>query len=260
MLSFTETGSGSPIVFLHGLGLNRNFWSSTIAHLSQSHRCIAIDLPGHGESRAHTVNGTMSAYAAAVREVIEQKQLSSITLVGHSMGGQIAMILALQMPAVITKLVLVCAAGIETFTPDEREKMRAGGHAIWRNPVTEDMLKRVYASIDRSGNYSLVSEHLEQQRHNFRNFSELLCNSISGMLDEPVYDFLSALTQPTLCIFGGADAGIPNRYLHPQMSVQDLVQAAQKKIPQCTAEIFPKAGHYLPVEYPQELANKIQSL
>lgn len=259
MLTHTDTGSGSTIVFLHGLGLNKNFWSPVIAHLAESHRCIAVDLPGHGESRAQVTNGTMSSYAAAVREVIEQKQLSSITLVGHSMGGQIAMILALQMPAVITKLVLVCAAGIETFTPDEREKMRAGANAIWRNPVSEDMLQRVYASMDRSGKYSLMNEHAEQQRSNFRNFSELLCNSVSGMLDEPVYSFLDQLTQPALCVFGGADAAIPNRYVHPQMNAQQLMQAAQTKITNCTAEIFPMAGHYLPVEYPQELAAKIQN-
>ena len=60
-------------------------------------------------------------------------------------------------------------------------------------------------------------------------------------------------------VFGGADPAIPNRYLHPQLTAQHLVQAAQTKIPNCTAEIFPMAGHYLPVEYPQELASKIQN-
>lgn len=258
MLSYSEAGSGDPIIFLHGLGLNRHFWSATMAHLSGSHRCIAVDLPGHGGSRAVTTNGSMSAYAAAVRELIEQKQLGSITLVGHSMGGQIAIILALQMPSVVTKLVLVCSAGIETFTREEREQMRAGANAIWSNPVSEEMLQRVYTSMNRDGNYSLMAEHLGQQRSNFRDFSVLLRNSVSGMLDEPVYDFLGTLTQPALCIFGGNDTAIPNRYVHPQMTIQHVAQAA-KKIPDCTAEIVPAAGHYLPVEAPAELAHKIKT-
>lgn len=260
MMPVQSKNTASAILFLHGLGLNKNFWSSTIAHLSGSHRCIAIDLPGHGESRAQVTNGSMSAYAAAVRAVIEQKNLSDVTLVGHSMGGQIAMILALQMPAVITKLVLMCPAGIETFTAEEREKLRAGANAIWRNPVSEEMLQQVYRSINTNSKYSVVSEHLEQQRSNFKNFSDLLCNSISGMLDEPVFSYLDQLTQPTLCLFGGADTAIPNRYVHPQMTAQQLAQAAQEKIPNCKAEVIPLATHYLPVDFPRELATMISSL
>jgi pimeloyl-ACP methyl ester carboxylesterase len=258
MLSLSDTGNGPTLLFLHGLGLNRSFWSPLIAQLSSSHRCIAVDLPGHGASRDHVTNGSMSSYAAAVREVMEQQKLSNVTLVGHSMGGQIAMILALQMPSVITKLVLVCAAGIETFTNEEREKMRAGANAIWRNPVSEEMLQHVYVALDRNAKHSLMSEHLEQQRNNFRNFSALLCNSVAGMLDEPVYAFLHTLTQPVLCVWGGADTAIPNRYVHPQMTIQHIAQAAQEKIPVCTTEIFPLAGHYLPVDVPQQLAEKIK--
>lgn len=254
MLAYSETGSGKPILFLHGLGLNRNFWASTIVHLSPTHRCIALDLPGHGESLDVICNGKMSVYAGHVRTLIEKMHLNDITLVGHSMGGQIAMILALQMPSVITKLVLVSPAGIETFTSEEREKIRAGSTAIWKNPVSEDFLQRVYAA---AGNNSLMSEHLEQQRNNFDDFSTMLLNSISGMLDEPVFQHLDKLTQPVLCLFGGMDTAIPNRYVHPQMTTQQLADAAKSKIRNCDVRIFPMAGHYLPVEFPQELSQSI---
>lgn len=254
MLAFSDTGSGKPLLFLHGLGLNKNFWASAIEQLSSTHRCLAVDLPGHGQSLDVICNGSMSVYAWHVRETIEKLHLQDVTLVGHSMGGQIAMILALQMPAVISKLVLVCPAGIETFTPDEREKMRAGATALWKNPVSEEFLQRVYAA---GGNNSLMSEHLEQQRNNFDDFSTMLLKSISGMLDEPVFPHLDKLTQPVLCLFGGMDTAIPNRFVHPQMNAQQLADAANSKIKNCDARIIPMAGHYLPVEFAKELAAMI---
>lgn len=259
MLAFYDEGSGKTILFLHGLGLNRNFWSSSIAQLSPAHRCIAIDLPGHGESRNAVCNGSMSAYAVHVREVIEQLELKDITLVGHSMGGQIAIILALQMPSVISKLVLVCPAGIETFTNDEREKMRAGANAIWRKPVAEEFLKNVYPALDATVSSSLMKEHITQQRENFASFSDMLCNSISGMLDEPVFAHLDKITQPVLCFFGQMDSAVPNRFIHPNMNAQDLAAAAKKQIRNCKTVIFPMAGHYLPVDSPGEFTNAINA-
>ena len=255
MLAHTDAGSGSPIVFLHGLGLNRNFWSSTIAQL-RSHRCIAIDLPGHGESHNIATNGTMTAYVAAVRGVIEKLNLTEVTLVGHSMGGQIAIILALQMPSVISKLVLVCAAGIETFTNEEGDKLKAVTQQVYANPIPDDVLNRTFYHANPEIRALLMHEHVVHQRGNFRHLSGLITSSVAGMLNEPVSQFLPNITQPTLVINGALDAAIPNRWLHPKMTVHDI-QDASKAIPNSQQVIFPMAGHYLPVDQPQELARRI---
>lgn len=255
MFAFSDNGTGKTILFLHGLGLNKNFWSSTIAHLSPF-RCIAVDLPGHGESRNISCNGTMSAYAAAVRECIEKNHLNDVTLVGHSMGAQIAMILALQLPSVITKLVLICPAGIETFSPDEAEKLIAATRGLYAAPISDEILHRTFTHSNEEIRNLLRHEHVVQQRENFKQLSALITSSVEGMLKEPVYPFLGQITQQTLCIFGQLDMAIPNRWLHPQMTVQQLQITAKEKILNCETIVLP-SGHYLPVDSPSELAQKI---
>lgn len=257
MLSLSDSGSGPATIFLHGLGLNRNFWSSTIAHLTLNHRCIAIDLPGHGESHNIATNGSMTSYVAAVREVIEKLNLTEVTLVGHSMGGQIAMILALQMPSVITKLVLVCAAGIETFTADEAEKLKTITNQVYANPIADDVLSRTFYHANAEIRALLMHEHVVHQKGNFRHLSGLITSSVAGMLNEPVFSFLKQITQPTMVINGAMDTAIPNRWLHPQLTLMELQATAKREIKNCETVMMPMAGHYLAVDLPQELAKKI---
>lgn len=260
MLSYTNTGTGSAVVFLHGLGLNRNFWGHVIPHLSHRHRCIAVDLPGHGDSRDVKISGSMSAYAASVREVIEKLELKDVTLVGHSMGAQIAIILALQIPSsVISKLILVSAAGIETFTADEAVKMKAATNAMYRNPIGEELLNRTFMHSRKEIMSLLMHEHIVQQQSNFQRFSETICSSVAGMLNEPVIQFLDKITQPTMCVYGQLDTAIPNRWLHPQLTIQQIALTAKEKIKDSKVEIFPLAGHYLPVDAAEELAERIQN-
>jgi len=257
MLSYTDTGSGSAILFLHGLGLNRNFWSSTIAHLASNYRCIAIDLPGHGESFEIATNGSMTSYVASVRKVIEKLNLRDVTLVGHSMGGQIATILSLQMPSVISKLVLVCAAGIETFTGDEADKLKAITNQVYANPIGDDVLNRTFYHANAEIRALLMHEHVVHQRGNFRHLSGLITSSVAGMLNEPVFQFLKQITQPTLVINGAMDTAIPNRWLHPQLTLMELQATAKREIKNCETVLVPMAGHYLPVDAPELLAGKI---
>jgi pimeloyl-ACP methyl ester carboxylesterase len=257
VIHYSDTGSGQPIVLLHGLGLNSAFWSSTIAQLP-AQRCIAVDLPGHGASKHVPCNGSMTAYAHAVRGLLEKLQLQDVTLVGHSMGGQIGIILALQLPALISKLVLVSAAGIETFTASESAQLKSATSALYRNPISDDLLQHTYAHINPQVRALLTHEHVTQQRDNFQQFSTLVSNSIAGMLNEPVSSFLDKITQPVLCIYGQLDMAIPNRYLHPQLTIQQIAQSARAKILHCETVIFPSAGHYLPVDAPGELAGQIK--
>lgn len=256
VLSYSDTGSGQTILFLHGLGLNRNFWSSTISHLP-SNRCIAIDLPGHGESHHIATNGSMTAYVAAVRSIIEKLNLTEVTLVGHSMGGQIAIILALQMPSVISKLVLVCAAGIETFTTEEGDKLKAVTQQVYSNPIPDDVLNRTFYHANPEIRALLTHEHVVHQRGNFRHLSSLITSSVAGMLNEPVYPFLRLITQPTLVINGAMDTAIPNRWLHNQLTLMELQSIAKREIKKCETVIVPMAGHYLPVDTPKDLTHQI---
>lgn len=259
--SFSDTVKGKQtIVFLHGLGLNRSIWNAVIAELSNQFRCISIDLPGHGKSTDILTDGRMSSYAAEVRKVVDHLALKNFILCGHSLGGQISIILSLQLSASVERLILVASAGIETFTPEEAAKLKAATKHIYRNPIAAEALKHAFPMLSNEKLELLMFEHITQQQQNFTRFSNLICNSVCGMLDEPVFNYLPHLTMPVHLVYGNNDTAIPNRILHPQLTVTQLAQNAAGQIPHCTTQIVQGSGHYLPMENPTIIAAAIKKM
>ena len=109
-LSYLEAGTvGPPVVMLHGWGAFKELWWSTLRGLGRDYRCFALDFPGHGASplgRAATIAGLADAVAAFCAAL----DLPQVVLMGHSMGGVVALELALHRPALVARLVLVDAA------------------------------------------------------------------------------------------------------------------------------------------------------
>jgi len=95
-LAVSDTGAGPPVVLIHGLGTNSYAWRKIAPALAQTHRIITIDLKGFGDSEK-PLDGpyTVRAQADLVKKVIERKGLEGVTLVGHSYGGGISLLLAL---------------------------------------------------------------------------------------------------------------------------------------------------------------------
>ncbi|HET7370429.1 MAG TPA: pimeloyl-ACP methyl ester esterase BioH [Gammaproteobacteria bacterium] len=140
-LHVETAGSGPPLVLLHGWGLHAGVWNETIPALSQHYRCIAIDLPGHGESPV--VEGDVYAWAEACRAAAPKDAI----WLGWSLGGMIAMAAALQAPADVAGLLLVSTTPRFVAAPDWPHAMApetlakfAGElESDWRNTV-EDFL------------------------------------------------------------------------------------------------------------------------
>ncbi|MEI8165503.1 MAG: alpha/beta hydrolase [Chloroflexales bacterium] len=109
-IGYLQAGeTGPPVVMLHGWGAFKELWWSTLRRLGRDHRCFALDFPGHGESalgRADSIDGLAEAVAA----FCDALGLREIVLMGHSMGGAVAVELALRRPDLVAHLVLVDAA------------------------------------------------------------------------------------------------------------------------------------------------------
>jgi esterase len=110
-LAFETIGDGPPVIILHGLfGSGRN-WRSIAQALSASQRVFCVDLRNHGASPwAETMS--YPEMAADVRMLIETEQLDRPVIIGHSMGGKTAMTLALESPAVVSRLIVVDIAPV----------------------------------------------------------------------------------------------------------------------------------------------------
>lgn len=106
-LYYDEAGSGSPIVFVPGWTCNRSHFAPQAAHFSSAHRCISVDLRGHGESDTPEQVYTIEAFADDVAWMCGELGVTRGVLVGHSMGGAIALALAARRPELCEALVML---------------------------------------------------------------------------------------------------------------------------------------------------------
>jgi pyruvate dehydrogenase E2 component (dihydrolipoamide acetyltransferase) len=106
-------GDGPPVVFIHGFGADLNTWMFTQPALAEKHRTIALDLPGHGGS-TKALDGSLdgASFAADIDRALAALGIDRIHLVGHSMGGGIALHFANWQPERVASLTLIASAGL----------------------------------------------------------------------------------------------------------------------------------------------------
>ena len=105
-LHYQSLGDGQPLVLLHGLFGSSDNWGSIAKHFSQAHRVICVDLRNHGKSPHHH-SQSYNEMACDLLELCNALHLESIHLLGHSLGGKVAMQFATQYPEQIDKLIVV---------------------------------------------------------------------------------------------------------------------------------------------------------
>ena len=101
-----------PLICLHGFGGDKNNWQFNLAALAPNRRVLAPDFPSHGDSTVSAEHSSPLAYAKMVSAMIDQLELGQVDLVGHSMGGLVALLVARESPAKVGALTLLAPAGI----------------------------------------------------------------------------------------------------------------------------------------------------
>jgi pimeloyl-ACP methyl ester carboxylesterase len=120
--AFRLAGSGPPVVLVHGIGDSSGTWKPIISALARRHLVIAPDLLGHGSSDKPRADYSVAAYANGVRDLLGVLGVERATLIGHSLGGGVAMQFAYQFPERTERLVLVGSGGAG---PDVTPVLRA---------------------------------------------------------------------------------------------------------------------------------------
>lgn len=105
-IAYQSQGTGQAIVFIHGFMEDRSMWQYHYQAMSAHHKCIAIDLPGHGASDMLSEVHSMPLMAAVVQAVLQAEGVEKAVLIGHSMGGYVAVAMAQESPQFISGLVL----------------------------------------------------------------------------------------------------------------------------------------------------------
>jgi len=152
-IRFLKQGQGAavPAVLIHGFGADLNSWLLNQAALADSRPVYAIDLPGHGGSVKDPRIATLEDIAQAVIAFLEAKSLSSVHLIGHSLGGAVAAKIAAERPALVKSLTLIAPAGLgkeinfsfirALVDIDRRKDMATALETLFYNPalVSRDM-------------------------------------------------------------------------------------------------------------------------
>lgn len=125
-LFYTVTGAGPACILLHGFLGNLTIWNALTTRLKKDHKVICIDLPGHGQS--DVLDGTlgMAGMADAVLQVVEKERLGRVDLVGHSMGGYVALAFAKANPEKVNGLLLLNS----TPAADDEQRIASRKHGI----------------------------------------------------------------------------------------------------------------------------------
>lgn len=256
-----ERGKGErTVVLIHGLGSYMPVWTHNLDALARDHRVIAIDLPGYGKSSKANHTYSMEFFAQAVHAVVRELGVTRPVLVGHSMGGQIAMTYALVYPGEVEALVLSSPAGLEEFGDGEARWLAdavtptftcaADSEAIWVRHVQN------FFRAPKDAEFMVKDRLAVIGGPDFEDYCRAVSRSVSAMVDEPVVDRLGEIDVPVLVLFGEEDYLIPNPILHGGSTVR-LAKKAVKEFPDAELVLLEKAGHMAQFEQPQAWNAKV---
>lgn len=257
----SDPDSTKPVLlFVHGLSSYLGFWEYQLPAFTSDYRVIAVDLPGYGASDRPDAPYTPPWFAGVLGGFMDELGVSSAVVIGHSMGGQIALTLALDDPARVEALVLSAPAGFETFQPGHAAWMKEYWHETRAMDTPEEnvrtnLTRMVFNHYD-PGVERLIEERVRLGRHeSWGGTSVAVSRSVAGMLDYPVQSRLSQIQAPTLIVFGTADRMIPNPVFNGGRT-RAVAEAGQRAIPGSELQMIKGAGHTVHHDAP-ETFNKL---
>ena len=194
-----DKNSKRTLVFLHGWGGTKESWEKNITVLSKSFDCIAIDLPGFGECQTpDKIWGTFE-YASFLKEFLDKLHIHSPVLIGKSFGGRVAIVFASKWPNSVKRLILISAAGIEEKSLHLRIQIEIA--KVFKNLLSlvpgldVEAVRRVY-----------------YQRRNIKEESKYKREVKKIVTNQDLQDRLSAISTPTLIVWGSNDQVLPVQY------------------------------------------------
>lgn len=251
-IAYKETGNGKQtILMVHGLGGNLSHWKHNFI---ENQHCIAIDLPTYGLSTMKDFQhktDLLDFYSEVILAFIKKKKLKNVVLVGHSMGGQIAIITALKNHKSIKKLVLVAPAGFETFDDNETKSLLGFAKPeIFKSqsePIIKMSFNRNFYAMPSSAEMLINDRIMIAKCESFNLYFQAVAGGIKGMLEHTVREDLAKIKIPTLVIFGENDDLIPNKYLHKILTTNQIAEIGNE-ILNAKIVLIPKAGHLVMFE------------
>ena len=281
------TNSTCTLVFIHGWLNSRGYWKPVISQLSQDFQCLSYDLRGFGESQiqqktnfnfplstfsldsasetqfAATFDSlyTPDAYARDLEKLLEKLGIDNAWLVGHSLGGTIALWTAAKMPKIIQGVVCVNAGG-GIYLKEAFEQFRSAGQKFlqirprWLSQIP--LIDLLFARVD-------VVRPLERQWARQRVIDFVVADpeaALGSLLESTTEEevnilpkLVSQLKQPVYFLAGSEDKVMEPKYVRHLASFHNLFQSCGDNVIE-----IPNCGHLSMLEQPKAVADNIRSL
>lgn len=234
---YESKGKGRTLILIHGAGGMSSYWANQLSELSRKFRVIAIDLPGHGKSERMKEKPTTERYVEHVVGFMKQINLGKAVIAGHSMGGVVVQLLALEHPELVEKLIMI----------DSSAKFQDQGNlpgCIRDNPEEAglELLNRLLSPKTLAeGKLASIMEYFQVGA----DFDlSILADDFDALSGIDLSGRLTEINVPTLIVAGADDMiASSSRFLH-------------ENIKGSTLEMIPEAGHMPMLEQPKKF-NKI---
>lgn len=247
--AFRICGSGPAILLIHGIGDNSTTWHTVQTALAQRFTVIAPDLLGHGQSDKPRADYSVAAYANGMRDLLSVLDIDHVTVVGHSLGGGVAMQFAYQFPQLVDRLVLVGSGGV---TKDVNVALRIASLPMGSEALALLRLPLVLPALQTAGRIggalfgsTGVGRDLPDMLRVLNDLPEPTASSAFARTLRAVVDWRGQvvtmldrcyLTEsvPVQLVWGKKDSVIPVSHAH----------LAHSAMPGSQLEIFDSSGHF----------------
>jgi pimeloyl-ACP methyl ester carboxylesterase len=260
-ITYQQKGSGPVLLLIHGMAGALDTWRAVIDPLARNATVLAVDLPGHGSSHPAGGDYSLGSLASFLRDVLTALGHERATLVGHSLGGGIAMQFSYQFPEMTERLVLTSSGGLglevspvlrAASLPGANLFLSATAEATRRASSVAGRVLRAAHAPPSPGFDEFVRGYGSLADPDRRAAFLATVRSVVGLGGQSVWagDRLYLADElPVLLIWGAEDAIIPIAH----------ARAAHELMPHSTLEVFENVGHFPHVETPQRFVDVLEA-
>lgn len=238
-LHYEETGAGEPLLFIHGLGSSGRDWEMQIPFFARDYRVVVFDLRGHGQSDKPGGPYSMPQFAADTAQLIQALNIAPVHVVGISLGGMIALQLAVDRPALVKSLVIV-NSGPEFVARTFKERLAVLQRflivrLVGMRKMGEVLARRLFPKPEQEALRATLVERWAQ------NDPRAYRDAMRAIVGWSVADRLGEIDIPTLVVAADED--------YTPISAKEAYVARMRR---AELAVIHDARHAVPVERPDE--------
>ena len=250
---YWEKGIGDALFLIHGMFGDYLDWETVLEPLARTHRVIALDLPGFGQSDKPVCDYSAGFYVDTLHAFFKQLAIERPTIVGNSFGGEVAILYAIAHPENVSAMVLVSSGGLRLYSEEEKrvlsEKFSAANLRAITPEINEWMFAGVFSRESEERRRYLEKQNAKLQRADYPAYTEILHRCMVLAFSLYFEDELRSIRCPVLLLWGDQDQVFPLSHAERALAL----------LPNAKLALLPGAGHAPQLEAAEAFVTELES-